>query len=98
MWSTPLSPIQQVDGTAEQKTARYSFISMYAVDDIVYTVEEIFPKTEFRCTLESRKRVAPLSADHLCILEVEAPSKDRNLSWPEMGIDQAVVFENLRRI
>ena len=45
--SSPLSPIIRVDGTGtvEQVNARYSFISMYAVEDIMYTVDEIFPNT-----------------------------------------------------
>jgi hypothetical protein len=71
---------------------------MYAVEDIMYTVKEIFPRAEVRCTLESRKRVAPRSADHSFVQEVEALRKDRSLSWPEMGRYQAMVFEKLKRI
>ena len=96
--SSPLSPILQVDGAAEQEKAKYSFVSMYAEEDIMYTIEEIFPRTEVKCTLESRERVAPLSADHLCILEIEALRKGRSLSWPDIARNQAVVFENLKRI
>ena len=96
--SSPLSPILQVDGAAEQEKAKYSFVSMYVEEDIMYTIEEIFPRTEVKCTLESRERIAPLSADHLCILEIEALSKGRSLSWPDIARNQAVVFEQLKRI
>ena len=96
--SSPLSPILQVDGTAEQDRAKYSFVSMYAEEDILYTLEELFPRTQFRCILKSRERVQPLSADHLCILELEALIKGNSLSWPEMGTNQEVIFEKLGRI
>ena len=63
-----LSPILQVDGEVVlENQAKYSFISMYAKEDILYTLDEIFPRTEVKCTLESRVRVEPLSAHHLCI-------------------------------
>ena len=42
--SSPFCLIPQVDGAAEQEKAKYSFISMYAEEDIMYTIEEIFPK------------------------------------------------------
>ena len=35
-----MSPILQVDGAAEQEKAKYSFVSMYAEEDIMYTIEE----------------------------------------------------------
>ena len=96
--SCPFSPILQVDGTAEKDRASYSFVSMYAEEDILYTLEEIFPTTEFRCILKSRERIEPLGADHLCILDLEALIEGKTLTWPEMGTKQVVVFEKLRRI
>ena len=96
--SCPFSPILQVDGTAEKDRASYSFVSMYAEEDILYTLEEIFPTTEFRCILKSRERIEPLGADHLCILDLEALIEGKTLTWPEMGSNQVVVFEKLRRI
>jgi hypothetical protein len=94
-----LSPILQVDGEVVlENQAKYSFISMYAKEDILYTLDEIFPRTEVKCTLESRVRVEPLSAHHLCILEVKAITKDRSLSWPNVTADQGVVFEEVKRI
>ena len=57
-----LNPIPQVDGEAvEEDHVMYSFISMYAEEDILYTLEEIFPQREVICSLESRVRVEPLS-------------------------------------
>ena len=95
----PLSPILQVDGEAvEEDQAKYSFESMYAEEDILYTLDEIFPKSEVICTLESRVRLEPLSAQHLCIVKVRAIGKGRNLSWPEVNASQAVVFEGVKKI
>ena len=94
-----LSPILQVDGdVVVENQAKSSFISMYAKEDILYTLDEIFPRTEVKYTLESRVRVEPLSAHHLCILEVQAITKDRSLSWPDVTANQAVVFEEVKRI
>jgi hypothetical protein len=96
--TSPLSLILQVDGAAEQEKAKDSFVSMYAEEDIMYTIEEIFQRTEVKCTLESRERIAPPSSDHLCILEIGALSKGRIISWPDFARNQAVVFEQLKRI
>ena len=51
--SSPFSPILHVDETAEKDRISYSFDSMYAEEDILYTLEEIFLKTEFRCIMKS---------------------------------------------
>ena len=94
-----LSSILQVDGeVVEEDQVKYSFMSMYAEEDILYTLEEIFPRTEVICSLESRVRVEPLSAHHLCILTVKAITKGRCLSWPEVKADQAVVFEEIKKL
>ena len=95
-----LSPILQVDGEAveEEDQVKYSFTSMYAEEDILYTLDEIFPRREVICSLESRVRVEPLSAHHLCILTVKAITKGRCLSWPEVKADQAVVFEEIKKL
>ena len=96
-----LSPIIQVDGEAvdsEEDQVKYSFVSMYAEEDIIYTIEEIFPRTEVIWTLESRVRVEPLSAHHVCVLKVKALKRGRKLSWPEVSAEQAVVFEEVKKI
>ena len=71
---------------------------MFAEEDILYTLDEIFSRTEVICTLESRVRVEPLSAHHLCILKVKVIAKNSSLSWPEMNGDQAAVSEEIRKI
>ena len=94
-----LSPILQVDGEVViAKQAKYSFMNMCAEEHILDTLNELFPRKEVKCSLESRERVEPLSAHHLCILEVKAITKDRNLSWPDVEANQAVVFEEVKRI
>ena len=66
--------ILQADGEVVlENQAKYCFMSMHAED-------EFFPRTEVKCTLESRVRAEPLSAHHLCILDVKAITKDRSLS------------------
>ena len=91
--------ILQVDGEVVlENQAKYCFMSMHAEEDILYTLDEIFPRTEVKCTLESRVRVEPLSAHHLCILDVKAITKDRSLSWSDVEANQAVVFEEIKRI
>ena len=48
----PLSPILQVNGeVVEEDQARYSFVIMYAEEDIFCTLDEIFPRTGEICTL-----------------------------------------------
>jgi hypothetical protein len=65
-----LSPILQVDEEVVEED-QDSFVSMYAEEDMVYTIDEIFSRSEVICTLESRVHVEPLSAHHLCILKVK---------------------------
>ena len=99
LWTGILSPILQVDGEmVEENQTKYSFVSMHAKEDILYTLDEIFPSAEVECTRESRVRLEPLSAHHLCIIEVKAINKDRSLSWPEVNTNQAVVFEEVKKL
>ena len=47
--------VLQVDGeVAEEDQPKYSFVSMYAEEDILYSIDEIFPRSEVFCTLKSR--------------------------------------------
>ena len=43
-----LSPILQLDGEVAVEKAKYSFESMYAEEDIIYTLDEIFPRAEVK--------------------------------------------------
>ena len=84
-----LSPIVQLDGeVVEEDQFKYSFVSMYAEEDILYTLDEMFPRTEVIFTLESRVRVEPLSAYHFCILKVKVVAKSSSLSWPVCGFQR----------
>ena len=91
--------IIQVDGeVVEEGQVKFSFVTMYEEKDILYTLDEIFPRTQVICTLESRVRVEPLSAYHLCILNLKTIANSRSLSWPEVTATQAVVFEEIKKI
>jgi hypothetical protein len=94
------SPILQVDGLMESESVKYSFESTYHEDDVTYTLEELFPATEIKLTLESRDKVAPRSNREIFViqLEVKIDVTGRKLSWPDMNEDQAPVFENVERI
>jgi hypothetical protein len=92
------SPILQVDGEIEEETSKYSFESSYHEEDILYTLREIFPPSEVKLTLESRERIKPLDACHICTVVIKPIATDRKLLWPEMSFVQAQVIENLRII
>jgi hypothetical protein len=100
-WTGLLSPILQfeLDGeVVEEDHFKYSFVSMYADEDILYTLDEIYPRAEVIFPLDSRVQVEPLSAYHFCILKVKAVAKSSSLSWPEVNATQAVVFEEIKKI
>ena len=46
-----LSHNLQLDGEVMVDKAKYSFERMYAEQDIIYTLDEIFPRAEVKCTL-----------------------------------------------
>ena len=73
------SPILQVDGEMEEETTEYSFESSYHEEDILYTLREIFPPSEVKLTLESRVRMKPLDACHICTVMVKPIATDRKL-------------------
>ena len=55
------------------------------------TLKEMFDENEVNFALESREQSAPRSACDRFVLCLK-------LSWPHMREDQAVVFENLKKI
>ena len=63
-------------------------------------LEEIFLATEVNLTVESRTKVKPRSAKEIYViaLELKPNAIGKKLSWPNMDENQAVVFENLKRI
>ena len=92
-----VSPIPQMDGEAEMNESKdtlYHFVSDYGEDDIVYTLEELFPLKNF--SLLSRVRLRTLDADHECTVALAATS-GQSCIWPEMIGIQAKVCRELRR-
>ena len=69
----PNSPILQVDGDQEyvggDVHSVYTFKSEYGEEDILYSLETIFPENV--AFLISRKRIKPMKADHQCIVEIQ---------------------------
>ena len=73
-----------MDGEAENKESKetlYHFVSDYGEDDIIYTLEELFPSKNF--SLLSRVRLRPLDADHECTVALLATA-GQSYIWPEM--------------
>ena len=65
------------------------------MEDIDYTLKEILP-ANIEATLVSREKVVgPWSADHLCTVALKLPGNAR-FSWPEMSVDQAEAFKDLK--
>ena len=78
-----------------ENSVTYTFVSEFAVEDIEYTLREIFPHVETKL-LSRVKLIGPWSADHLCTLEIYLPAA-QNFSWPEMSRIQADVLTNIQK-
>ena len=91
------SHIPQLDGQCEnlENSVTYTFVSEFAVEDIQYTLREIFPHVETNL-LARVKLIGPWSADHLCTVEIHLPDA-QNFSWPEMSRVQAEVLMNIQK-
>ena len=92
-----VSPIPQMDGEAEMNESKdtlYQFISHYGEEDILYTLEELFPLKNF--SLLSRVRLRTLDADHECTVALAATA-GQSCIWPEMIGIQAQVCRELHR-
>ena len=89
--------IPQLDGQLEnlENSVTYTFVSEFAVEDIQYTLREIFPHVETNL-LARVKLIGPWSADHLCTVEILLPDA-QNFSWPEMSRVQAEVLMNIQK-
>ena len=72
----------------------FTFVSEFALEDIEYTVREIFPEVETNL-LSRVKLIGPWSADHLCTLEINLSSE--NFSWPELSRCQAEVLKDIQQ-
>ena len=92
---TPLtSPILQVDGPIDLELVKYTFRSEYAEEDIIYTLEEIFP--EKNAKLESMVQCRPKCADCLCTVVIRLASGQESV-WPAMDVIQTQVIQDLKR-
>ena len=98
-----LSPIPQIDGVGdveaqqEEEKAIFTFISDFCEEDILYSLDEIFLDSMVT-TLVKRVRSTPLSAEHLCTVEVKLASGQRSIfSWPDMDTVNSEVFRNPQR-
>ena len=93
------SPILQLDGDYLDEVGRedvtYSFTSEYAEEDILDSLQEIFPETAVK--LESRVAISPPSADGwMCTVLVKHGGLD--FSWPAMDEENKAVFREPRKI
>ena len=88
----PTSHILHLDGEAQEEVVKFSFESTYHIDDINELLIEIFLESEVNLTLESRVKVAPLSARELYVIRLEPTTA------PQRKRDQADVFENVKRL
>ena len=91
------SPILQVDGVLDTKdfTVTYQFTSSYGEEDILYSLEELFPVKS--TVLLSRVRVTPLRAEHLCTVTWKGTAGQR-LAWPVMWGDLPEVFTAIEQV
>ena len=91
------SPIPQLDGepSKDDLEIKYEFTSSYAEEDIVYTLEELFPDAKLQ--LETLSQCQPRSAEYLYNVVVKV-KLGQKLDWPDMITDQAEVFNNLKKI
>ena len=91
-----MSPIPQLDGdVGDYGKVVYQFTSDYGEEDINHTLSEIFP--EGKVTMESRDRIKPLSACHLCTVVITS-DKPKDFLWPKMKPWDVEVFQELKRI
>ena len=92
------SPIPQVDGGEHpMEEDLYSFISDYGEEDILFSLDEVFPPEKV-ATLLSRDPVsAALSADHLCHVKLR-PVQGKKTCWPVLGPSNVDVFKDVKPI
>ena len=76
------SPILQLDGSVDVGKLKYTFVSNYHEDDILFTLDEIFP--EKSVILESQVQCRPRSADYLYTLVVKVASGQK-AALPKVG-------------
>jgi hypothetical protein len=93
-----ISPIPQVDGEMKENEAKeviYEFVSNFGEEDIIYTLEELFPVKN--AILLSRVQLRPRSADHQCTVALSLTAGQKCV-WPVMIGIQADVCKEVRRV
>ena len=91
------SPIPQIDGCIDENHVEYAFKSDYGEEDIEDSLNKIQDKTKASARLISRVRSSPLSAVHNCVVRITPVDSD-SFRWPELEVDDAVVFSELVKI
>ena len=78
----------------EEGNVKYTLRSEYAKEDIIYTLDEIFPDTS--ANLEEMVQCRPRSAECLCTVVLKsAPGQES--AWPAMNTLQTQVIQDLKR-
>ena len=95
------NPIPQADGGDMEELYKedlYSFHSEYGEEDILDSLEEIFPPKKL-ATLVSRDRVLPLSGspDHLCTVMLRQ-IQGKKTTWPVLGPKYVDLFKDIKKI
>ena len=89
--------IPQVDGASEELEILYTFESEFAVEDVMYTVEEVCTKeVEVELISRLKAKVGDItSAEHVFTIRLSPPSNC--WQWPEMSNMQREILMNLRK-
>ena len=95
------SPIPQLDGHTSNPLLdelSFTFKSDYGEEDILASLDEIFPPFPFVTSLNSRVRLGRLEADHQCIVGIRIPGAEKeNFVWPQMPSCEEV-FRDVKKI
>ena len=89
--------IPQVDGAIEELERLYKFESEFAIEDVMYTLEEVCTE-EVEIDLISRVKAKVgdiTSGEHVFTIRVSHPTDD--WKWPEMNTMQREILMNLRK-
>ena len=79
---------------ADRGAAEYTFVSEYHEDDVVETLEELFPVGSFELLLYVVAPNPAKSADRDCIVSLKK-TPGQSIIWPEMNEDQAAVIREV---
>ena len=95
------TPIPQLDGMDDYDKVGFNFKSDYAEEDVIDTLDEIFPDKNVvtSIVLVSRVRIEDRSSTHDCKVELTVPTSEKhNFAWPELTGMDAKVIENVKMV